>query len=255
MNQTVIAILIGLLAGIGGGLATHVVTGKDKHAGETTLPGGSADLGGVIARLDRIESAMGRTTLKVDPELRGSGHVAAAANATDAQLDVLAARLEKRLVPRMQESVKKSVEEALCKQSDGISMKVGDVGGAKKKSMTLAEAAAELELSSAEEESVRRIAKETTDKFFEVLANEDETADDIRREFDEAKNDEKKKSAVRLKYLGRLLPKMGELITLGMTYDSKMQKAVGAAKAKKLEDGYELTDLDPYGLEDMFEFD
>lgn len=255
MNRTSMAILVGLLAGIGGGLATHFVVGQDKGAVETTLPGGSADLSGVIARLDRIESAMGRTQLKVDPELRGSGHIAAAANATDAQLDALASRLEERLMPAVQESVKTSVEKALSRESDGVSMVMGDLGSAKKKRVTLAEAAAELELSSDEEESVRRIAKETTNKFFDVLANEDETGDDVRREFEEAKNDEKKRDTVRAKYLGRIVPKIGELMTLGMTHDSKMKKAVGAEKAKKLDDGYQLTDLDPYGLETMFEFD
>ncbi len=70
MNQTSMAILIGLLAGIGGGLATHFIAGNDTTAGEATLQGGSADLSGVIARLDRIESAMGRKHLAARrPEL------------------------------------------------------------------------------------------------------------------------------------------------------------------------------------------
>ena len=54
--------------------------------------------------------------------------------------------------------------------------------------MTLAEAAAEIGLTAEEEEAVRTITKETTDAFFKLLADEDNTVEDIHRQFEEAKD-------------------------------------------------------------------
>ena len=56
-------------------------------------------------------------------------------------------------------------------------------------SARLAEAAAELELTREQEDAVRRIAVETTDEFFKLLTDKDQTVDDVRREFEDAKKE------------------------------------------------------------------
>lgn len=252
MSQTALSILLGLLAGAAGALAVQFVGGGTGSSG-SALSGDGVDGPAIEARLERIEGLLARTDLLSAPALRGStprgGDARALGNGAD--LEALAARLEERLKPMVQESVRTSVKEALAANEEGAERDEET----DKNRVTLAEAAAELGLTREEEDAVRRIAGETQEEFFKLLVDEDQTVDDVKREFEDAKGDPQKRQALTTKYMGKVLGNLGGLVSLGLNWQRKMKDAVGAEKAKKIEDDYSLTDLDPYELEEMFDFD
>lgn len=256
MNNTGVAILVGVLAGVAGAVVVGMVGGSSGGDGVAATAPGTLDLSDLNARLERIEAALDKDAPMGPGALVGTGKGADAA-ARQAQLAELAKAVAEQLKPALQDSVKASVGESVKNAigSDGV-LTLPEVPAAPaKKKATMAEVAAELELSADEEEAVRRIAKETTDEFFKLMAGKDETLEDVRREFDDAQNDPAKKGKLVGKYMGRVMENIGGLMGLGLSWQSKMRSAVGAEKAKKIENDYQITDLDPYGLEDMFDFD
>lgn len=257
MNQVAISLVVGLLAGA---LGAYVVTQFTSTAPETDvadLPGGS-DLGDIPSRLDRIERLLEKRMLASGPSLQSTGAEALHTNAASPeQMAALLDGLAERLKPTIQESVQSSVSDAF-EGEEGPTIQIG--GGAadnmnKKKKVTLAELSAELELSQAEEDEVRRITEETTEKFLKLLADENQTVDDLRNEFQAAKDDPAKQAELGVKYMAKLMTNLGPVISLGMEHDSKMAKAIGKEKADKLDEDYEVTDLDPLGLEAIFDDD
>ena len=179
------------------------------------------------------------------------GGEAVPAGTLDARFEALAVRLEERLKPVVEQSVETSMKAAFeANESD-----VATWTAKAKREVTLAEAAAELKFTRDEEEAVRRIAGETTEEFFKLLAGKDGDVDDVKREFEDAKNDPKLKTALAGKYMTKALSNIGGLITLGLEHDRKMKEAIGPKRASKLESEFQVTDLDPYGLEDMFDFE
>lgn len=251
MNQTALALIVGLIAGAASGFVTSQF--RIGNSGTSRL-GADSDGGDVLARLERIEAALERAPLRTAPGLSGTGDRSASSGPSvgdDAQLDALVARLEERLAPTIRESVKTSMDEAIEARGSEV---FAEATPAKKK-VTLAEAAAELGLSAQEEEAVRRIANETAEEFLKVMAGKDGNVDEIRREFEEAKDDPAKRVAVTTKYMGKVMSNIGGLMGVAMTHQTKMREALGAEKADKLDNGYELTDVDPLGLEAAFDFD
>lgn len=261
MNNTGIAILVGVLAGVAGAVAVGLITGPKAadDSGAMAVDGG-ADLSSVIERLDRIEATLGKEQPLGPGALVGSGS-AESQRAAEARMDAWVAKLKESLKPTIEESVKAATKASMSEMmetGDGTSIRIGDGvswDGPKKKEVTLAELSAELSLTAEEEESVRQIAKETTDEFLKLLTTDDESIDDVRREFESARDDTEKRNNLRTKYMGRMMSNLGGVISLGLNWQSKMKKAVGAEKADKIENGYKVKDLDPYGLEDMFDFD
>jgi hypothetical protein len=254
VNQVTLSILVGLLAGVGGAFAVELVR-ADAPSGAGPAP--AADLSALLERLDRMEARLGQGALAAAPTLRGSAGEGAdeSGGLAIADLDALAARLQERLEPALGRKVAESVDEALG-SGDGARVRISaGQKRPKKKKATLAEAAADLGLSREEEDAVRRIAGETTDAFFKLLAGKDGSVEDVRREFEEAGQDPAQKAALGAKYMPKVFGNIGGLISLGLTHDSRMKTAVGPEKARKLDKDYRLTDLDPYGLEEMFDFD
>ncbi len=253
MNQFGVALLVGLLAGGAGGLGVHLLADSGATGGGSVTD--EADLASINARLERIEAALDKRGLTSAPTLRGTAPApddAKPAAPLDERFEALAARLEERLKPVVAESVQASMKEVMAANEEALAE---EFEAPAKRKATLAEVAAELELSREEEEAVRRIARESTDAFFELLAGKDGNAEDVKREFEEAKNDPKRKSEISGKYMAKALGNFGGLITIGLEHQRKMKAAVGAEKADKIESGYQITDIDPYGLEDMFDFD
>lgn len=252
MNQTMLALVVGLLAGVGGSLVATQFSSSD---GGGSIDGEGTDVSEIILRLDRLEAAINRPELRGTPSLSGAGGEASSGSSAtlgnSAQLDALVAKLEERLKPTIQESVKTSMNEAMASGSEFAFSEAMPA----KKEVTLAEAAAELELTAEEEEAVRRIAKETSEEFLKVIAGKDGNVDDIRRDLEEAKDDPKKRIELTTKYMGKVMTNIGGLLAVGMTHEQKMRDAIGAEKARKLDENYKVSDLDPLGLETVFDFD
>ncbi len=112
-----------------------------------------------------------------------------------------------------------------------------------RKKVTLAHAAADLGLTAEEQESVRRITRETMSAVYELLADGSTSADDVRRELEEARQDESKRPAAAAKYFPLIIEKLGEMIPLRLEHQKKLEEAIGKEKVDRLESAYEITDL------------
>jgi hypothetical protein len=254
MNQILLSLLVGLLAGAGGAFAVSFARTETPHPGAGSALQ-AADLGDLPQRLARIEALLRDRPLSAGPTLAGNpAGGAAAAPTSEAQLNALVDRLEARLRPSIQESVKTSVGEALAERGTSIDL-MEETEEIKKKKVTLAELSAELQLSAAEEEDVRRITAESTEGFLKLLVDEGQSVEDVRAEFQSAKSDPAKQAALGIKYMGKIMANIGPMITLGMEHDTKMAQAIGKEKADRLDQEFEVTDLDPMGLKAIFDKD
>ena len=249
VNNTVLALIVGLIAGAAGAFVPTLLTSGDDGA---LTAESSADLRPILERLDRIE-----TMLENPPRtasLRGlSGDGATLPGSAGADGEITVDALLARLDERMRQTVKESMKDTWAElgASSGAAEAV-EIPEPEKKRVTLADAARELELSGQEEAELRRIHEETFEKALELIASEEDGGvDQVRRELEEAKTDPAKRMGLVGKYMGRVLGNIGGFIMLGQEHDQKIVKAIGKDKARRLENEYELTDVDPYDLESM----
>ncbi len=253
MNNVVLAIIVGIAAGLAGGFLAGMAQ-PPTGGSPTGLPSG-VDLTTVEMRLDRIEALLELRREEAGAALHGSAARDAAAGPGgglgDAEaVDALVERLDTRMRAAVAETVRTTWEEmgAAAAASDPFAPPP-------KKRVTLAEAAAELELSSAEEDDVRRISEDTMEKVVALLGKDQEGGEaKVREDFQAAKDDPAKSIELMGTYMGRVMSNLGGFIQIGMDHDRKMKEAIGPEKAARLEDEFEVSDLDPYGLEDLFSF-
>ena len=255
MNNALLALVIGLAAGVCGAVVPGML--RSEGAGGASSGGaGPADLGPVLERLDRIEEQLAASR----PLLRGAAGSPGDADApTDpvtlpklaaadqAVLDAILARYD----ARMREVVGEAMDEKLAELGPSITSETIEIP--EKKHVTLAELAQELELSSFQEAELRRIHEESMEKALVLLATEEDGGvETVRRDLEEAKDDPAKATALIGKYMGRLIPNIGGFMMLDQEHKKKVKDLLGEDKARRFENDYEVTDVDPYDLETVF---
>lgn len=117
-----------------------------------------------------------------------------------------------------------------------------------KRKVTLAEAARELALSSAQEDEIRRAYTESTDRFLKLVAEPDSTPDAVRRELEEAKGDVAKRTGLMVKYMPKMLGKIGDFMSIQMERDARIHKALGRENVPKYEK-LSVLEEDPFGMD------
>ena len=253
MNNVVLAIVVGIASGLAGGILAGMARGPSGAAPADAPP--PVDLTTLASRLDRIEALLQLRTEDASAALRGSGAGDMAEREArglgDAgAVDALVERLDERMRQAVAESVRSTWEEL----GDPAAQATEVVAPGKKK-VTLAEAAAELELSAREEEEVRRIHGETLERVIALLGKDQEGGEaKVRADFQAAKDDPERSALLAAAYMGRVMTNLGGFIQVGLDHDRKMKEALGTEKAARLESEYDLTDLDPYGFGETFSF-
>ena len=242
MDRWLLGLVAGLVGGAGGALAVHLLLPPKEAPSAAPEP----------ARAARPEPR--------EPREGGSGGPALEARPED----TIGARLDR--IERLLEAAAKTRTEAaadpatlaLVRKAIGEEMEAR-MGGTKpidldpkfkvpgKKRATLSEAARELDLSSSEEAELRRIYADTQEKYLKLIAGPDGDVDAVRRELDEAKKDPKKAPLMMAKYLPKMLPKIGELMTIRFDQDAAVQAAVGPDKAARLDSRFDVVEANPLG--------
>lgn len=263
MERFLFGLVAGLLGGAGGSLAVHLL-----------LPRGDAPVAleadaGLAQRLDRIERALAPErgagpTLSARPEdtltarleriegLLASARAPVAGPSTAASLadpslaDPATVAALRRAVGEELEARLGALKEAATKEKPAEP---------KKKRTTLAEAAKEVDLSTAEEAELRKIYADHQEKTLKLVAGPDGDVEGVRRDLEEAKRDPKKRSTVMMKYMPRLMPKLGEFMTLEIEKQTAIQTAVGPDKAGRLESGFNLVEDNPLGGDEDFQIE
>ena len=234
MNQTLVAIVIGLA------VAAGTVFLLDGLRSEGAGAGPAADLTAIERRLESIEERLGGqpaglATQGLHPDLirrleRIEGGLAATgalrgSSAAEGEEGAAAspfARIEERLA---------SIEEHLTGEDGEKTMKVRPQA---KRRVSLAEAAQELELSVQEQDDLKRIYDEFHNKMFKYAAGKDGNPDDVRRDVMEAKDDPMKATGLMTKYLPNVMGNIGGLIMAQQEREQAIQRVLGPDKARRL---------------------
>lgn len=241
MGRIEVVLLAGLLSGAAGGFLVHLLggtpstplappaalqrdTGLDPQpataSGEPRLARAPSE--GAVAR---IEAALARIEALLS---------AAPPGGTSNAAPSLLARIDQRLA---------QVEERLAATAGG-----GAAPEKSKRRVSLEQAARELALSAAEENELRAIYDETFEKACALLANENESAEDVRREIESASGDEARSGVVMFKYLPRFLGKLPDLMALEAERQTRVVQAVGAERAARLSDEFDIEEANPLGV-------
>lgn len=242
MNNVLLALVVGLLAGIGGAFAVHMIT-TDPSPAEPV--GGSVDLSGIDARLAKIEAALGREDALT---LRGSADGGGPMSSEDRE--AIAMSVARQLETQMKGTVKEGVREAWSDMNTAGAIEMGarELPGAARvgrKKASIREAAAELGLSSTEENEVRRAYEDSIEKAIDLLAGEDGDREEVRRDFERLQSDPAARMAMFGKYMPKVMPKIGEFVALEMDRRSRIEKAIGADKARRLQNDFDLEEAGP----------
>lgn len=247
MDRWLLSLVVGLLGGAGGALAMRaLLPGPEAAAG----PGGGEP--GLASRLERIEKVL--LTLEArGPSLSGRAEGGAGPGLSSAA-QVLASSDGQALRHALREEVAAALDtrlEALEKAAKGAQAPAA-APEPKKRRVALAEAAHELALSSSEEAALRKIYADAEEKMLKVVAGPDGDVEAVRRDVEEAKRDPKKRNVVMMKYMPKLLPRIGDFMTLEMEKQVAIQEAVGPEKAARLESEFNVIEADPLGGDNEF---
>jgi hypothetical protein len=239
MDRFVLALIAGVAGGAGGAAAVHLLwppaAERPAEEGGATVPREVTD------RLERIESAL--AALRGQPGLEGKRPEAAIpAPAQPAAAAPMAAD------PRALAEIARVAAEAVDKRfAERDAAKAADAAKRERKRLSLAEASRELGLSASEEAELRRIYAQTQEKILKMLAEPDGDVEQVRKDLEAAQKDQRARGAVMMKYLPKALPKMGELVGVGMEQDAAVVTAVGEEKAERLKT-YDVVEANPFGL-------
>jgi hypothetical protein len=239
MDRWLLGLVAGLLGGVGGALAVHLLVAPAPERGGAgpTVP---------AAREEPRAGGTAAPALEARPE----DTLAARLERIEALLQGRQGRADAPTDPAALALVRKAVGEELEARLGALE---GQGAAAKKppepakKRATLEEAARELGLTSAEEADLRRIYAETQEKYLRILAGPDGDTGEVRRELDAAKNNPKVAAGLMAKYLPKALPKLGEIVQIGLEQNTAVEAAVGAEKAARLDERYDVVEANPFG--------
>lgn len=249
MNQTVVAIVVGLAVAAG---AVLLLDGL-RPAGTSTAPS-AADLSGIERRLDAIEARLGK-----------DGHAGLATQGAQPEVLRRLDRIEK-LVSALAETGGVGTQDGaergpgplarIEKRLGAIEDKLGDGGGASparvrphaKRRVSLDEAARALELSSGEQDELLRIYDDFHAKLYKIAAGKDGHPDDVRREVEAARRDPTKRMGLLTKYMPRMLADFPALMAAQTARDQAIEKAIGPEKARRLDRDFDVKEDNLLGL-------
>lgn len=243
MQNTLLALVVGLVGGVGGAFAVHHFAGPTATSDGAEVGASEADP--YAERLNAIEQELARLSA---PSLQGTPV------ATDgATLDALAERIEaldKELGERVTAEVTKAVEENAATQAEELGSLAARMGGRRtpRKKMNLADASRELGLSAAQEDDVRRAMSDYESKMLGLLAGEDGDTEAVKADLAKLREEPEQAMVIMGKYMPRIFPKMGEFAKLEGERRSAINEAVGPENARKMQREYEIEELQPFGM-------
>jgi hypothetical protein len=250
MNQTMLALLVGLLAGIAGAFTVHLLEGGGEGGGV----GGAADWQPVQERLASIERQLeargaqpgtlatrpGVPSASVSRDDSDAGGALLAAAGPQA-LDALLARIDERVGA----TVEKKLEEA--RAEEGESSRRGR-GRRNRKRVSLADAARELELKGQQEDELRRIFESSQQRMFKLMAGPDGDPEEVKREVTEAAKTPGGPQKLIPKYMPKVVSNLGEIMAIQAERESAIQKTLGPEKAQRFNNDYSVEEDDVLGL-------
>lgn len=239
MDRWIVALLVGLLGGVGGALAVNLLLPPKAAA-----PEGGSEAGSALAtQLARLEPAL-RALESSGPTLEGAPLRAGAAGVP----------LDAAQMADLRKAVREELATVIDQRIDKLKPAGGEAAApaarreSEKKRVSLADASRALDLSASEEDALRRIYAESQEKMMRLVAGDGGDVEAVRREVDEARRDPKKRQGLVFKYMPKMLPKLGEFIQVGMEQEAAIAEAVGPDKAERLQREFDVEEANPLGV-------
>jgi hypothetical protein len=244
MDRWLIALIAGIVGGAAGSLAVGLVSKAEPSAPSHSAAEESL-LREVRDRLAALEArGSGPSLAGATPAASGGSGAAAAADPTFAAGGAVGVRPVGR--EEIEAIAARAAELAIEKQEG---RKKEEAKANERKKLTLAEAARELELTTSQEEELRRIYADATDKALKMMAEPESDAETLRRELDAAKDDPAKKSAITMRLLPKFFTKLGDVMAIETEKNARVVKTLGKEKAAKFE-RFQIAEEDPWGIGD-----
>ncbi|MGE0193229.1 MAG: hypothetical protein AB7T63_14435 [Planctomycetota bacterium] len=250
MERFLSLLLASALGGAAGGFVMHLV-GPARGGGSDVAAGASEAeakrlgelLSGIEQRIEALASeggAAGRPGLRGAPP--GRPLAPRPGEIDEATLEVLSAKLAER----MEDTVKKAVSEAVESGSSDTPRRE------RRKRVSLAEAAKQLELSTTQEEQLRELYGELENEVYTMLAGKDGDPEEVRRDVQTAKDDPAKTMEVVGKYIPKAMGNLGGFMALEVKRQQRTNEIVGPEKADRMRREFSIEEQDPLGMEGGF---
>ena len=238
MNPTLNTVLMAL---IGGAIGAYVfVTLQGGPAGVDS----ASNLSSVQDRLDALERAV------QGGEQRPAG-LAARARERAATKPSLRAEATGDTLPleAFEARVDAAVEKKIAAMKESGELGAGQVAEKRRKRVSLADAARDLELSANQEDGLRRIFDDTNRSYYKMLAAPDGDPEDVKRELEEAAKSPAGARSAMTKYMPKFLSNIGEIMAIEAKKAESINKLLGPEKAQRLETEFSVREDDVLGLE------
>lgn len=241
--------LLGLLAGLLGGAAGALAVRALAPAAPAVAAASSDAVS--AARLERIERTLTDLAAARGPQLEGRRE----SNPGGAGDGESSGHAERLLSGSGGEAFRQALREeltaALDTRIEALKQASKPPEGAppapKKRRVELSEAAKDLGLTGNEESELRRIYAESEEKMLKVVAGPDGDVEAVRKDMEEAKRDPKKRATVMLKYMPKVLPRIGDFMTVEMEKQAAIEATLGPEKAGRLESDFDVVEGNPFG--------
>jgi hypothetical protein len=102
-------------------------------------------------------------------------------------------------------------------------------------------------LSRGEEAALRRIYDETGERMLRLLAEPDGDVEAVKRDLEAASKNERGRGVVMMKYLPKVLPKIGEMMAIQAERETRIDEVLGPERADSYQ-RYDVVEGDPYGF-------
>lgn len=247
MERSGVAIVAGVLGGVGAGLAVRFAVPPPAAAPAGPEAATSREVAEQLAEirrlLDRPPPATPSPRAPVPPSapglagvakdaLAGSGDAASPARPlSPADLQALAERAADAALERRAQKEKEASKPPATSR------------------LPLSEIAREIGLSSSQETELRETYRSRTDRYLKLLAAPDGDPEAVRRELTDAKGDPDQIEAVKLKYVPRLLGKLADVAAIEAETAGRVSKTLGSKEAVAKYKKFTPEEQDPFGLE------
>ena len=251
MNNVFAALVVGLVAGVGGALTLHLLGGM---SGGDDGDGASVDLAPIEQRLGTIERELqairNPPETLTSPAMREGARTGAGAALPggDEAVESLLAKIDERVG----KTVERKFEEMKAGDDE---KKEGRNARPERRRVSLARAAQELELTGQQEDELRRIYQESQDKVFALLAKPDGDPEEVKREIMEAVGTPEGTGKVIGKYMPKVMGSLGEFIGIQTGRRAAINKALGPEKAERLRREYSIEEDDILNLQTTMRMD
>lgn len=244
MGQALVTFVAGLLgAGLGAVAATRWIPGG-RGGPQAPAAAEAASLDDVRDQLRELRTIVDRPRELATP----SASTALRAGSTTGPGSDAGALAAGAPSAALAEAIEKAVAAGIDRARKEDPGAFGPPKAEPRKKVSLAEVARELALSSAQEDDIRRAYAEATDKFLKLVAEPESTPDALRRELEEVKSDPGRRAALTMKYIPKVLGKLGDFMAIQADRDAKVHKALGKDNVLKYEK-YRVAEEDPFGLD------